>query len=55
MISSSGVLFGSSGVCAAIPLAGLPIGIYNWRVAAIDAFSGGIIGTVNGETIEILP
>ena len=55
MAAASGVLFGSGGVCAAIPLAGLPIGIYNWRVAAVDALSGGTIGAVNSETIEILP
>lgn len=53
--SDSGVLFGESGVCAAIPLAGLPVGAYNWRAAAIDALSGGIIGAVNSETFEILP
>jgi len=53
--SISGVLFGPGGVCAAIPLYGLPVGVYRWRAAAVDAASGGIIGTINNETFEILP
>ena len=51
--SASGVLFGAGGVCAAIPLVGLPVGTYNWRAAAINADSGSIIGTVNSETVEL--
>ena len=53
--SASGVLFGRGGICAAIPVAGLPIGTYNWRIAAIDAVSGGVIGTINSEVFEVLP
>ena len=52
---TSGVLFGQDGVCAPIPLAGLPAGAYNWRVAATDAAARSLIGAVNSEAMEIAP
>lgn len=51
---TSGVLFGQGGVCAPIPLAGLPAGAYNWHVAATTPASG-LIGAVNSEAMEIVP
>jgi thermitase len=51
---TSGVLFGQGGVCAPIPLAGLPAGAYNWRVAATTP-ANGLIGAVNSEAMEIVP
>lgn len=50
----SGILFGPGGICAPVPLAGLPGGIYTWRVAATTA-AGRLIGAVNSEAIEIVP
>jgi thermitase len=52
---TSGVAFGQGGVCAPIPLAGLPAGAYIWRVAATDAAAGSLIGAVNSEAMEIVP
>jgi hypothetical protein len=52
---ASGVLFGQGGVCAPIPLVGLPAGAYNWRVAATDAAAGSLIGAVNSEAMQIAP
>ena len=48
----AGVLFGPGGLCAAVPLAGLPAGIYVWRVAATTG-AGRLIGAVNSEAIEV--
>jgi thermitase len=53
--SASGVLFGQGGICSPAPLAGLPAGAYNWRIAATDTAAGTLIGAVNGEAMEIAP
>lgn len=50
--TASGVLFGSGGICAPVPLAGLPAGAYTWRVAATTT-AGALIGAVNSEAMEI--
>ncbi|OGA49741.1 MAG: hypothetical protein A3G25_05380 [Betaproteobacteria bacterium RIFCSPLOWO2_12_FULL_63_13] len=39
-------------LCAPLPLAGLPAGIYSWRVAATAA-AGRLIGAVNSEAMQI--
>ena len=51
--SASGTLFGSGGICPAIPLMGIPPGSYNWRVAATG--SGGLVGAINDVQITISP
>ena len=51
--ASSGTLIGPGGVCTAIPVANLPAGSYNWRIAAVGG--SGLIGAVNSEPLEILP
>lgn len=52
---TSGILFGSKGIFPAIPLAGLPTGAYNWRIALFDPQRQRLIGPVVSSTLQVVP
>lgn len=51
--TSSGTLFGSSGIFSAIPLTNLPSGAYTWRTALVGSASGKVVGDVITTTMSL--
>jgi subtilisin family serine protease len=53
--STTGALFGSTGAFAALPLAGLPGGSYQWRVGMVDSGTGALLGAISTASTVITP
>ena len=53
--AAGGWLFGEGILFPAIPLAGLPVGRYVWRAAAVNAATGKLVGTIVETPVQIEP